>query len=549
MSFSGYFALNNNEIANSSRVAAHLGVGTQTNDALFGATQYRSLWKMRPDAERFYSTTELPPIGSEDSDGVWGVGFLDEDDDGLYPLLSKECETYPYLPSPLLSWIPDYALQYRAYATFPCRFPISWVSRKLYYPPDGARRYGPGLYQMGECWDSPASCANCRISVEFDDTWDGLAYYLTDSGKQHKSSYRPELAPWYSVELPESAEFGGVWVMGVTGLDTTPLSRSVTETVRHGGVAGPHRDTSRSISFDALLVGCTNTGVDYGLQWLTCLLRATNDDSTTRLRYLSAHPGDSAVDARLLARELRGVVLTKAPEITSAFGGGTNHQANIYRVSWEMVALNPYSYYPSVSANDYVTGEIAWDRITRQPVNWIHAADCKKPESCDPMPIMFSTDCVPEEIEVVNVPPPVCGGCMPVSAIDKYSFQVPTHEYPFRCRETAVSMVIRNTGEDPLTLQGFWRECGSDVRCEDNQFPLQIAGLPASAELHLDGVTGKYWAWYDERIRRPVGVVGTPHGAPWRPPLIDRKTCWEFIIQTAGTSEFSVSMELADREA
>lgn len=543
MAFRGYLALNNNEIANSSRVAAHLGQGPLINDALFGATQYRNMFALRPDDEGFYSTTDLPPLGEEDDDGVYGTGYLYPDEDGLYPIVSTECEMYPWLPSPLLYWIPDYAIQYRAYATFPFTFPASWESRKLYHPPDGSRRYGPGLYQSGDCWESPSSCSNCRVQIEFDDTWTGLQDYLTDT------DYRPELAPWYTVELPESAEFGGVWVMDIIGLDSTPVARSITETVRHGGVAAPHRDTSRPITVEALLIGCTNAGVDYGLKWLNCLLRSTADNTSTRLRYLSAHPEFSNVDARLLARDLREVVLTKAPEIVDSFSSGPNRQATVYRVSWEMVALNPYAYHPAVSVNDPETGLIPWDRITRQPVNWIHAADCRKPETCDPMPIMFSTECVPEEIEVVNVPPPVCGGCMPVSAIDKYSFQVPTHDYPFRCRETAVSLTITNTGETPLTLQGFWRVCGADVRCEDNQFPLQISGLPAGAELHLDGVTGKYWAWYDERIRRPVGVVGTPHGAPWRPPLIDRKTCWDFIVQTASTSEFTVSMELADREA
>ena len=109
-------------------------------------------------------------------------------------------------------------------------------------------------------------------------------------------------------------------------------------------------------------------------------------------------------------------------------------------------------------------------------------------------------------------------------------------------------MVITKTGETPLTLQGFWRTCAADVRCEDNKWPVQIAGLPAGAELHLDGPSGRYWAWYDERVRRPIGVVGTPNGAPWRPPVIDRTLCWDFIVQTASTSEFTVSMTLADRE-
>lgn len=410
------------------------------------------------------------------------------------------------------------------------------TSPGLYAPPDGARRFGPGLYTIGEPWGPQAVCADCNTQIGVDDTWPGLQEFLGDN------EYRPELAPWYVSELPESGEFGGVWVMDVTGLDATPVDRPITDTVGAGAVAGPHRDIARTITFEALLVACSNAGLEYGLNWLTCQLRKTADNTTTRLRFLNAHPDGSSVDPSTLVRELHGVVMTQEPQITESISTGRNRQANMYRVNWELTALHPYAYLPDESVT------VEWDQISRQPINWIHAADCRKPETCEDMPIMFSAECVPEEIPVVDSPPPVCGGCLPVSAIDKYSFRVPTMDKPFRCRETSVSLTIRNTGEGPLTLQGFWRVCGTDVRCEDNQWPIQVSGLPASAELHLDGISGRYWAYYDERRRLPVGVVGTPNGAPWRPPVIDRQTCWDFIVQTASTAEFEVSMVLSDRE-
>lgn len=471
MTFRGYFALNQVEIANSSRVSAHLGRSVPTTDDVFtGTTQPLTL-------------TETTP--------------------GLYAIPAGTYE----------------------------------VSPGLYEPPNGSRRFGPGLYQINREWGPASLCSDCNSFIGFDDSWSELSDFLGDG------AYRPELAPWYTVELPESGEFGGVWIMDVRGLSTAPVQRGIVETVSNGAVAGPHRDMSRPITFDAMLLACSNAGLEFGLNWLTCRLRETNDNMTTRLRYLNAHPGRSSVNPETLVRELHGIVLTKAPEIVESQATGSNQQANIYRISWEMTALNPYAYLPEVNIN------VDWDEIIRQPINWIHAADCRKPETCEDMPVMFSTECVPESISIVNTPPPVCGGCLPVSGIDKYSFIVPTQDYPYRCRETVVSTVIRNIGETPLTLQGFWRVCGTDVRCEDNQWPLQVSGLPASAELHLDGITGRYWAYYDERKRMPVGVVGTPNGAPWRPPVIDRQTCWEFVVQTDTSAEFEVSMTLADREA
>ena len=495
MTFRGWFGLNNVEIANSSRVVAHLGRGVPTTDFGIFAPQ---------------ESCSLVPV--LEGGGSGSVGSLSESDG---------------------SYSGEWSMLYEVPAD------AEMVSKGLYRPMNGARRFGPGLYEVGECWGPANICADCNMNVLYDDTWPGLAEFLNDG------EYRPEVAPWYVSQLPESGEFGGIWVMDVQGLNVTPIERRITETVAAGGMAAPHRDASRTVTFDALMVACTNAGLQYGLNWLTCRLRATNETTDTKLRYLSAHPAHSDVDPASLIREANGVVLTKAPEVKESIvtGAGTNKQANMYRVTWEMAILNPYAYLPTV------TIPVEWDRVTRQPINWIHAADCRKPDPCLKMPVMFSTDCAPEEIISVLTPPPVCGGCLPVSAIDKYVFTLPTQDYAFRCRETAVSMVITNTAETSLSLQAFFRVCSTDIRCEDNMFPLQISGLPAGAELHLDGVTGRYWAWYDERIRRPVGVVGTPNGAPWRPPVINREQCLDFIVQTASSSEFTVTLAMADREA
>lgn len=477
MTYRGWFALNGVEIANTARLIAHLGREVPTSDA-----------------------------------GMFG------DDTGT------DCALVESVDYPGMYELPATSVE---------------VSPGMLTPPDGSRRFGPGLLEIdGTCWGPAAICASCSTVVTYDDSWPGLREFLGDT------VYRPELSPWYSTELPESGEFGGVWVMRVDGLGPTPVERNITQMAGPGAAAGPNRDTSRTVTFEAVLIACTHAGVEFGLDWLACLLRDTTVDTTSSLRYLAASPSWSDVDPASLVREVHGVVMTKEPRILQEFNTESrqHQQATVYRISWEFTVLSPYAYLPAVKV------PVSWDEIVRQPINWIHAADCQKPETCEDMPVMFSTECVPEEIAVVTTPPPVCGGCLPIGEIDRYSFRVPTMDYAFRCRETAVTTIIRNTGERPITLQAFWRECGSDIRCEDNRFPLQVAGLPAGAELVLDGITGRYWAHYDERTREVIGVVGTPNGAPWQPPVIDRQTCWEFMIQTASSSEFEVDLVLCDRE-
>ena len=515
MAYRGFFTLDGVEIANTSRIVDNFDPDMLSSDvALFGLDQLNLVED--PPGSGLYLPTTTP-----DGDGLYPVAVA-PDADGLFLLTACALVEDPAHPN--LYFLPDSSVE---------------VQVGLWSPPDGARRYGPGLMLVdGSCVAvAVASCQTCDTTVEYDDSWDGLRNFLGDT------EYRLEFAPWYSTQLPESAEYAGMWMTAVDGFGPVPIERPITETAGDGAIAGRQRNRSRTITFEATMLACTNAGLEFGLDWLTCLLRATGTTGGV-LRYFDASPAYSAADPGSLLREMHGVVLTQEPRVTQSFAPSSrpNDHATMYQITWEMVALSPYAYLPAVDV------PVEWDDIVRQPVNWIHAPDCVKPETCVEMPVLFSADCIPEEIEVVASPPPVCGGCLPVGEIDKYSFRVPTMNYAFRCRETAVTTIIRNDGDLPLTLQAFWRICGTDIRCEDNRYPVQITGLPPAAELVLDGITGRFWVNYDGRVRRPVGIVGTPTGAPWLPPVIDRETCWDFIVQTSGSSEFSVALTLADRE-
>lgn len=406
----------------------------------------------------------------------------------------------------------------------------------------GSRLYDPGLAEVGDCWTPSAFCG-CKNQVQYDDSWPGLQDYLGDS------IYRVELAPWFNIRIPQSAEFGGIWIMSATGFGPLTIDRSINENIGSGASAGPNRDTSRKLTFDALLLACTNAGVEYGLQWLACELRATKSVTDSTLTYFNAHPYDTAANADTLVRELHGVVMTGAPTVTAQqMGGGAPYrQANMYRVSFELTVLNPYVFLPIIDL-----GTVSWDTIGVEPITWAHAPMCEQPPDCDSMPVMFSATCPPEVVNVgTNTPPPVCGGCLPVCAIDRYTYAIPQlAEYPATCSVTAATVTITNT--DPvnsLTIQGYWKLCDDAEDCGDDKFPVQISGLPASASITLDAVSGGYWAQLGRTTYMPIGIVGTANGAPWRAPLIDRTQCWQFIVVAPEAVNFTVDIQLADREA
>lgn len=492
MAFRGYFTLNGVEIANTSRVVTHIGANVPTMD----------------------------------------VGVIGSTLGELLPLIlggrTSDCSLFPMSGAPLLG-VPSLSSG-----------PISPGSL-LYTPPDGSRLYSPGLAVVGDCWNDDTVCFNCRDLVVYDDSWDGLQDYLADT------LYRIELAPWYSLQVPESGEFGGIWVLDVKGLDTTPVQIDITENVGDGGTPGPPRNPTRKVTFDALLVACTSAGLAYGLEWLTCQLRAVNADGGGVLKYLSAHPGHSAVDPDTLLREAHGVVMTGAPTVQEAINPGRrqNQQAIVYKVEWELTITEPRIYLPQIPL------VVEWDTVTIDPITWVHAADCgAQPLGCDPDPKLFAVGCDIEVIDAITAPPPSCGGCLPVCTVATHLFTVPSFDYPMRCREAAVGLTIRNTGDTTLNLQSYFRRCNVRDECDKgDRWPLKVSGLPPTAELVLDGISGRYWVNYFGRKRRPFGIVGTPTGAPWRPALMDRALCWEFVVLASGSSEFEIDMRLADREA
>lgn len=408
------------------------------------------------------------------------------------------------------------------------------VAPGLYTIPAGSRRYDPGLLTVGECWPAVTGCGFCRPRIVRDDSWDGLRAWLGDS------VYRLELAPWYSTRVPESGEFAGVWLLDAKGFGTAETDRPVTESVGSGGSAGPHRDRTRLLSFSALLVACSEAGLTFGLEWLAWQLRETKSRDDSVLRYLCAHPGGSDADPDDLVRELHAVVQTKSPVVDERWAFARGVGATMCTVSWELTALCPYPYLPAFDA------PAAWDTTATETVSWVHAAGCVVAD--ESMPVLFSEDCTPEVIDVVTVPPPVCGGCLPVAGVTRRTWVLPTREQPVLSHDTAVSLHVTNTGERALTVQLYLRECftGDDV---PDRFPLQVSGLPARAVLHCDAVRGRFWAELDGVVHRPVGIVGTPDGRPWLPAVIDRSDCWELVALSADDAAFTVSVTLTDRGA
>lgn len=378
-------------------------------------------------------------------------------------------------------------------------------------------------------------CA-CDIHIGYDDSWTGLEAAIGDG------PYTITNAPWYNAARPESAEFAGVWLMDVTGMEAVPVQREIMESICAGGIASRSRDTTRTVNFSALVVACTNAGLHYGLDWLACVLRQSSVRGGVDMDFYRAHPEDTSATADSLRRTMFGMVMTQPPvrsEMTGKGGSARHRQASIYRVEWEMVATQPYMYgAPTATA-------VTWDSTAVESITWAHAPDCEDSTACD-LPTIYNAACIPPDVRIEAAVVPTCGGCLPICEIERRTYELETSITT--CDDIVVSIRVTNDGADPLTVNLYWQPCGSTDLC-DRVHPLQISGLAQNQTAVADSVTGRPYIDIAGVSHRQVGIVSTPTGAPWRPIQLEAVMCWELVAESTPGADYTVVIETRDRDA
>lgn len=87
---------------------------------------------------------------------------------------------------------------------------------------------------------------------------------------------------WYDPLVPESAEFLGVIVLGITGMRNSTFSREVLDGFLSGSILQRPRLRGKSFGFDVLLLATSCEGMNYGEEWLRSVLEDTGCQSATQ---------------------------------------------------------------------------------------------------------------------------------------------------------------------------------------------------------------------------------------------------------------------------
>ena len=168
-------------------------------------------------------------------------------------------------------------------------------------------------------------------------------------------------APWLDPCVPESAEFAGMWIEDIEGLDA-PFASRQQNLSNFGGSFGGQRLNYRNVTVTAWLMGKTCCATLYGLSWLTQVLSGKVTEKceghpTIRcglgeMQFFTCCPEDpdpythvesSSVESYL--RVAKGVGLISGPNVVDRAGSCCASCGSTYlKVTFTLGIENPYLY-------------------------------------------------------------------------------------------------------------------------------------------------------------------------------------------------------------
>jgi hypothetical protein len=342
----------------------------------------------------------------------------------------------------------------------------------------------PGLAaSMGAC--APYAALSCGCAA------DDLGPYVSPA---------VDAAPWYDARAPESAEFLGLVLSTVDGLDGSPLTRSASAlATTDGGVLSRLRLSYRELTFTGTLYAVSECGLEYGRRWLTEAVKGLpcDDCDLDQLCVRVCCPPADGPDTGL--KTLLRVGVTSPPAYTYPL---EQCRCYIADVTWQMTAETPWVFDDPITA-----GVLRFDAGTAHCIDVCSTA-CPDEEPTDSS--LTQSYCEPwcrTDIVCATVPrqPDWCDAASLITVTNGGS-RLTRLVLKFWENESRLSDLYEDTYSDtyifePVTVcadvsPDFWR-------CLPPCNIIGVSYLPASGTLTLDGRTHRADVSYSDGSREP----------------------------------------------
>lgn len=360
-------------------------------------------------------------------------------------------------------------------------------------------------------------------------------------------------APWYDVDLPETAGFLGFLPLSVTGLEDNPRARNVTNGVGGGGVFGPSRDLPRTITVTGLLVGTSCCAVEFGIHYLTEALAGCTGDACDGdcVEMFNCCPDEAMTRPEFLAahrRTLRRTALVSGPTVISRVGNGGScaqgscgANGDIIEVEFVLVAAAPWPWtdpIPLLDVNLPIGGSgdcIEW--CLSSPVEPGDPV-CVSGE-CAHAPCRSAVDACADPTRPVPTPPsptiPDAGFCIPIAS-ERDCYTVDLSDRPQWSGDVPIITVLAGSSElRNVEIAIFERQTGTTQTCEEiadaqRCDPLNyffITYIPAGGAVTIDGQIARATAECEGDCRTASTVFGSADGGPVK---IREMTCASYCV-------------------
>jgi hypothetical protein len=390
------------------------------------------------------------------------------------------------------------------------------------------------LTNVGSPFTTGANVCGC-------DTLTAAAIDLNDDAVYQTPALDP--APWYDVDLPESADFLGFMPLSITGLEDNPRARNVTNTVGGGGIFGPQRDLPRTITVTGLLIGASCCGSEYGLHYLSEALSGCTGDTCDGdcLTMFNCCPDTVLTKADLNAahrRTFRRSALISGPTITDRVGSGTTcargtcgANGDIIQVEFVIVAASPWPWTDATPLLDVGwpiggTGDcIDWCVRPGTVLDAIGGHTCAAAE-CSFMPCESVMDACADPLKSVLAPPqpttPDAGFCVPI-APEQQCYTIDLTNRPQWSSDVPMITVLAGSSElRNVGIRFFEKPTGTTQTCDEiadanRCAPLMeffITYIPAGGAVTIDGQIGRATIECDGECRAASNVYGDQNGGP-----------------------------------
>lgn len=151
-----------------------------------------------------------------------------------------------------------------------------------------------------------------------------------------------EAAPWYDAGVPASAEFAGVVVLSLPGLDDSTKESGTVEYITDGGASTGLRSKTLPLVANFGLVASTERGADFGKRWLDRVLAGNPDRmfcSGSDLRYFQ-YRQEAGLGVPPI-KHRRNVSITRGTSITRK---RYTHCSALWLVTFTLTANDPFEY-------------------------------------------------------------------------------------------------------------------------------------------------------------------------------------------------------------